>query len=175
VANFKRLHGKTNYTPSIEFIIEVDGHTFKGIFDIVVNDGVKGIEDIKEIRDIKLTGVIDDKWSDFGWVNIQFKKHINQAKMYIWLFWKKYGRIVPFYFDVFSSKNEMHFKVFRVTMTETSLREFEIYLMEAVNMINFDIETGFIAYPDLMTCATCPVGRSCYRFTDMPIIEEVKI
>lgn len=174
--NFKKIYEHMEFSSNITIEQVVDGQNYKAVFDILEYDGTNPECEVPiAIRDLKMTSVIDDKWSDYGWVNITFKKHINQAKFYIWLYWKRSGIILPFHFDVFSSKNEKEFKMFLVTMTETSLIEFETYLYETVEMIKLDIETGFIAYPDLMPCSGCPVQNDCKRYTDMPKLEHIKL
>ena len=169
--NFDRLYKYINYKSSITLEHTINGQNFKGVLDIMQE--YKG--NISAIRDIKYTGLINDKWSDFGWVNIKYTKHINQAKFYIWLYYQINKVILPFYFDVFSSKNEKEFKVIKVTMDESALIEFEISLFEGVNMLKFDIETGFIAYPDLMPCSTCPLKNECKEYTDLPKIEYINL
>lgn len=170
--NFDKIYNSKTYEPNLTMEQEINGQNYKAVFDILELDKEKNPV---AIRDIKLTGVINDKWSDFGWVDIQYKKHINQAKFYIWIYWKRTDQILPFYFDVFSSKNDFEFKIFKVTMDKSALLEFEIYLFDEVKMINFDIKTGFIAYPDLMPCFSCPVKNDCNRFTNMPAVKKINL
>lgn len=172
VDNFLKLYKDKNYNSNLIFEHKINGKNFKGIFDIAEVDKNFGLI---TIRDIKMTAVIDDKWSDYGWVDIENKKHINQAKFYIWLYWKKTNKIVPFYFDVFSRKNEYDFKIIKVEMSKTALIDFETYLMQAVEMLEFDIATGLIAYPTLKGCRECPLKKECDFFTDIPEVEIIKL
>jgi len=172
--NFDKIYKRGDKIYDSDLIMEqtIDGQNYKAIFDILEYDKEK--KPIA-IRDIKMTGVINDKWSEYGWVNITYSKHINQAKFYIWIYWKRTDIILPFYFDVFSTKNDKEFKMFKVKMDLSAIKEFEMYLFEAAKMIYFDIETGFIPYPDLMPCNFCPVRGDCKFFTDMPKIKEINL
>lgn len=169
--NFNRLYKYKKYNSGkiLEFVI--DGQNYKGVLDV---DELDQDGKTKAIRDLKYTGVIDNKWENFGWVDIRQKKHPNQAKMYIWLWWKLTGNIVPFYFDVFSSKNAWQFKIFKIIMDKTSLIEFETWLIQTVDLLKFDLKVGMIAYPDLEPCRDCPLRNGCSFFTDLPKVEELK-
>ena len=59
----------------------------------------------KVIIDLKYSGLLEDKWSEFGWHNDFLAKKqgtMLQAKHYKFLFWKKYGFNPPFLFFVFN-------------------------------------------------------------------------
>ena len=74
---------------------------------------------------LKSTSLFNDKWSEFGWVDIanEYKpklKLLTQALHYKYLAKNLNPELenVPFYFWVFSTKNENDFKIIRVEVDE---------------------------------------------------------
>jgi hypothetical protein len=60
--------------------------------------------DKRVIIDLKYSGLLEDKWNEFGWNSDTLAKKqgtMLQAKHYKFLFWKKYGFNPPFLFFVF--------------------------------------------------------------------------
>lgn len=132
------------------------------------------------IRDIKTTGLLDNKWEPSGWQDlmgndsfIPRKKHLNQAQFYIWLFYQVTGEIVPFYFDVFSNKNPYDCKIFKIEMDESTLGYYEVNLIKTIENLELDLKKGLEAKPDVDRCRKCPLNSNCTFKTNLPEIENI--
>lgn len=112
------------------------------------------------IQDLKFTAHINNKWDYFGWVNIEDKPNIIQAKHYIWLYFKIYNVILPFEFWIFSNK-DAKYKRIRVEMSLSSLEKWETYLKSQYDKISKDILQGFTAIPSYDRCQNCPLNIKC--------------
>ena len=89
----------------------------KGTCDIIAN-----VDGELSIIDVKSTALFSDKWSEFGWAEIDnaYKpklKLLTQALHYKYLAKNIYKKNIPFYFWVFSTKNENDFKIIKVEMS----------------------------------------------------------
>lgn len=137
-----------------ELIVEDHGFRMKMILDVIAEEGL-----IQQVRDIKTTGNFNE-WQG-GWAHtvkhpFWSNPHILQAKMYIWAWWKLYGEIPDFYFDVFANNNPENFEVFQVIITEESLKIFE----EELWMISTELKgkaqvEGFEPLPEFKRCREC--------------------
>ena len=153
------------------FTMETD--IMKGIADLVVEWNGK-----PAILDLKYTGMIDDKWSDYGWHKDFLSQKdglMVQGVMYKILAKETLGiDDIPFYFWVFDSKNPQN-----VRIIEEKVDESRFYMhMDAVNNAKSYIEyhakkDDWEARPDLLRCAKCPLKPDCKFAIDYPLIEEV--
>jgi hypothetical protein len=139
----------------------------------------KGIIDViypKVIRDIKTTSNINGR-DDFGWGGkIEFKPALLQAKMYVWLLWKVTGgEIWTFYYDIYSNTKEKEVKCIEVKMSEESLIEFEKYLLETKEELDFFVQIGFDVHPCLDNCEDCPLADKCEFKSMLPKIEKIEL
>ena len=159
-------------------ILSIDHHfksdKYSGIADLVAEkDGQKCIIDVKS------TGLIEDKWSDFGWHNDFVYKNDNlmiQAKHYKMLAleeWDIYN--IPFYFFVFSTTNTTDCKVFKIDCSDETLEQHRINSLGAIDMLERTLEEGFKSIPNLKDCKACPLAESCDDFIDVPKIQEISI
>ena len=81
--------------------------------------------DKRVIIDLKYSGLIDDKWNEFGWHTDTLAKKqgtMLQAKHYKFLFWKKYGFNPPFLFFVFDTKEVGKVKIVNVDIDVVNRR-----------------------------------------------------
>ena len=157
-------------------VLEIDYNfahdTFSGIADIIaLKDGKKCI------IDIKTTSLIDDKWTDFGWssesIEQKDKIHI-QAVHYKMLAMKEWGvSDVPFYFFVFSNRNEIDCLVYEVQVDEDAFFRHEQNMINGLKFFNKELVNGFKTYPSVKKCNNCPLKDSCKDFTDIPKIETI--
>jgi hypothetical protein len=147
--------------------------TMKGIADLIVEWNGKPV-----ILDLKYTGMIDDKWSEFGWHKDFLSQKDNlmvQGVMYKLLAKETLGiDDIPFYFWVFDSKNPQNVRIIEEKVDESRFYQH----MDAVNNAKSFIEhtaktNGWKAKPDLLRCAKCPLKPDCKFAVDYPIIEEV--
>jgi len=172
LVNFSMLYKSINIIEAGKTLnIPLNGFNIKMIFDVWAEFEGKNV-----VRDIKTTGHLNNKWDSYGWAgDLTFKKHISQAKMYIWGVWKTEGVITDFYFDVFSSVNSTDFKIFKVTMTEEKLKEFEKDLIDISEQLQLESAIGFKTIPTKENCKGCPLAGECKEKTLMPEVIEVNI
>lgn len=126
----------------------------------------------KAIIDIKTTGLINDRWSDFGW-DIEMlpskERTMLQAVHYVWLYRQVHGEHVPFFFFVFSNTNEYDCKLIRVDVSEERLEQHQLQVENAVKIINAEAKKGFKARPGIKRCAECLVRTDCKFKTNIPL------
>lgn len=143
--------------------------------DIVFKDP-KNPENIV-IIDLKYSGLLEDKWSEFGWHNDTLHKKwgtMLQAKHYKFLFWKKYGFNPPFFFFVFDNKKEEEWKIIYVDINEEDLETHELFLNRAKIYLDRQIEKGFKPLPRYDLCKSCSYKKWCAFKVEMPPIVIVK-
>lgn len=129
------------------------------------------------IIDLKYSGLLEDKWSDFGWhMDFLPKKEgtMLQAKHYKFLYWKKYGYNPPFFFFVFDSKNVGTCKIIYVDIDEDDLRQHELFLYKAKAYLEKQLELGFKPMPKYSQCQSCAYSQWCNFKKEIPPILTVK-
>tara|TARA_R110000851_G_scaffold86327_5_gene187441 strand:+ start:3881 stop:4699 length:819 start_codon:yes stop_codon:yes gene_type:complete len=147
----------------------------KGTCDIIAN-----VDGELSIIDVKSTALFNDKWSEFGWAEIDnaFKpklKLLTQALHYKYLAKNLYPEKgnIPFYFWVFSTKNEDDFKIIRVEVDE---EDYWFHAKEIDNMhqlLKIELKKGFKAYPTIERCSKCPLKEDCSEAMDVPKVETI--
>lgn len=129
------------------------------------------------IIDLKYSGLLEDKWSPFGWHTETLSRKegtMLQAKHYKFLFWKKYGYNPPFFFFVFDSKNVGVAKMFFVDISEYDLNMYEQFLMKAKAYLIKQLDIGFKPIPKYQMCNSCAYNSWCIFKTDVPQIINIK-
>lgn len=164
----------------VKYNWEVTKGRHKGTIDIVVRftrdiafgDRVYKAGDMIVI-DLKLSGLIHDRWEEFGWAfsDIQKINHGTQAIEYHWL------TDLDFYFWVTSSTNKevpgaseragkVEFEmpeiaIFRVDVTE---RQTKVHLEEASDLMEqfkVYVQIGLKPRPEYNRCMECPLKADC--------------
>jgi len=140
----------------------------------------------KCIIDIKTTGKIDDKWSEYGWGDEKFEyvdspntQNLTiQAVQYKLLAREEWGIDVPFYFFVFSTTDEDAVKIFKV---EVDPERIEKHLEQIKTVHNF-FNNVFVnktdeelAFPELKRCKQCPLKPNCKHFVEVPLIKTIQV
>ena len=129
------------------------------------------------IIDLKFSGLLDDKWSEFGWNTEMLPRKqgtMLQAKHYKFLFWKEYGFNPPFFFFVFDSKEFGRAKIIYVDIDEYELMAHERFLQKAKLYLEQQLEIGFKPLPNYETCIKCAYNQWCAFKEDVPRIINVK-
>ena len=129
------------------------------------------------IIDLKYSGLLDDKWSEFGWNTEQLprkKGTMLQAKHYKFLFWKKYGFNPPFFFFVFDSKEERRAKLIYVDIETWELEQYESFLEKAKLYLMQQLEIGFMPIPNYEKCSACQYNQWCTFKEKYPKIISIK-
>lgn len=138
------------------------------------------------VVDIKYSGLIGDKWNDFGWndehdtnnhISLN-QTHRTQAVHYQLLskLYKPYQRIevMPFFFAVFDNRkgHEGEYKVFQI---ETEERHRKQHLREIEAMIeDLQEHANLKAEPRASRCAHCPV-IGCASRTEFEPVTVVRL
>jgi hypothetical protein len=152
-------------------------------------DGSSGISDIRakvdgvdSIIDTKYSGMIDDKWSEFGWDTetlVNKHKTLMQPIHYKYLMKKIYGiPNIPFYFWIFSAQNSDKAKIIRLDVSDENLEMHEhTFLPKMKKYINYFFENPaeLTPRPNYNRCKACSFFNVCeYRVT-VPQVEVVSI
>jgi hypothetical protein len=179
--NFVRLMNRLN------FEIEQTGFVFtnpkySGIADIIALDkNIKTKDKYKNriIIDLKTSGLLNDKWNQYGWADESIEEKwdlLIQAVHYKMLAKYEWGiEDIPFYFMVFSNKNDWEYKVFKIEVDESTKQQHYNNLNNIKTFLDEIMQKGWKAYPDYKVCKDCPLSMPCQYFEDTPKIKEVWI
>jgi hypothetical protein len=152
--------------------LEFDGST--GLIDIIANFNGEDC-----IIDLKYTSLIDDKFTDYGWhtPSLQYKSMLmTQPIHYKYLAKKIYGKDYPFYFFVFSSKNETDAKIIRANIQEEHIELHDVVVIgKAKKYIDYYYTNPEMleARPNYRRCMGCSYFDICDKRANMPTIENV--
>ena len=151
--------------------------SWKSVFDNYSHLKSEKNHDHVAIIDLKYSGLLDDKWSEFGW-HTEFlpKKQgtMFQAKHYKFLFWKEFGYNPPFFFFVFDSKEVGRAKMIHVDIDEYELMAHERFLEKAKIYLEQQLDAGFKAIPKYESCIKCSFNQWCKFKEDVPRIINIK-
>ena len=131
----------------------------------------------KVIIDLKYSGLLNDKWNEFGWHDETLGRKqgtMLQAKHYKFLYWKKYGFNPPFFFFVFDSKQVGKAKIINVEIDTYELELHEEFLQKAKRYFEMNLESGFQPKPSYDLCISCKYQHLCSFKIDKPKIISVK-
>ena len=181
VSNFHKVMKRMNF--SVEHTgYEFNNPKYSGIADIIALDkNVKSKvkENQRIIIDLKTTSLINDKWSSYGWADESIEEKwdiLIQAIHYKMLAKWEWGiENIPFYFMVFSTRNEWEYKLFKVNVDELTMQQHYNNLQSVKLFFDETLKAGFKAYPKYNVCKDCPLSITCSEFTDIPSVQEVYI
>jgi hypothetical protein len=153
---------------------------------VCTQDGMTGIMDIVAnwndrvcIIDTKYSGLIDDKWSDFGWnLDMLPERHnlMLQPVQYKILLSKELGcdpEDIDFYFFVFSSKDVMDVKIIKVNVDELTIANHLSTVEYVKTELSRPIDKVFKARPNLKRCFDCTIKNDCKFKVEVPHIDEI--
>jgi hypothetical protein len=182
VENFKRVMKRLNFS------VEQTGFTFtnpkySGIADIIAHDDNIKSKDVMKKRiiiDLKTSGLLNDKWNAWGWADESIEEKdelLIQAIHYKLLAKYEWGiEDIPFYFMIFSNKNDWEYKIFKVNVDEATLQQHYNNLLNIKKFLDDTMRNGWIPYPKYAVCRECPLSISlCNHATDIPKVQEVFI
>jgi len=138
------------------------------IGNVIINAGEQFI------MDIKTTGLLDDKWSDYGWEldNLSNKeKIIRQPLHYKYLSILKYGYEMKFLYLLFSTTNEDDFRSILFHSDSDHIELHKAFIAWSVQWLKHFIKVGFDPNPDVSRCADCPIKVGCKHFAYVPKIQ----
>lgn len=123
--------------------------------------------------DIKTTGLLDDKWNDYGWEigNLHNKvKLVTQPVQYKMIEKMNTGIEPPFIFLLFSSGSPTDARIIDFRVDETAFEEHRSFVDMGVQNMQHLLRNGFKPRPSLDECSNCPLRENCeYRATTAPI------
>jgi hypothetical protein len=129
------------------------------------------------IIDLKYSGLIDDKWSEMGWLleSLHTKDSLMIQGVHYKILAEKVLNIkdIPFYYFVFSSANANHVKIIRQEVDESRTASHAVAITNIIGKLEQDIRRGFRPYPSMLKCAECPINHKCSSKVNVPIVEEV--
>jgi hypothetical protein len=153
---------------------------------VVTEDGMTGIMDIVAkwddricIIDTKYSGLIDDRWSEFGWNLDMLPERQNlllQPVQYKILLSKELGcdpEDIDFYFFVFSSKEVMNVKLIKIKVDELTIANHLSSVEWVKTELQRPIDKVFRAKPNLKRCFECPIKDDCKFKIEVPNIDEI--
>lgn len=121
----------------------------------------------KFIVDLKYSGNLDDRWSDFGWEDLHFKgKTLLQAKHY------NYLTGLPFLFWVFDTKEDYN-RMFYIHLDDNEKEKYKALIQQYKETIKAENLLGWTPRPGYKRCRSCPLFSECSYKTDIPIIEPI--
>ena len=147
VSNYKAILSKYNIEVlETGKVLETDNYI--GTVDILAK-----IDGKLSIIDIKTTGLLHDKWNDYGWHEERLterEKHMTQVFQYKYL------------------AQQVLKDEFRIEQHELDLEKFYSYL----NTKFLKLTDKELAKPELKRCSECPVD--CKFRTSVPLITEIQ-
>lgn len=159
------------------FEIEETNYSFSSIHYSGIADIIARRNGERCIIDVKTSGLINDKWSDFGWEEeaMEYKdKLLVQAVQYKMLAKEEWGvKNIPFFFFVFSTKNENECKIYEVICDEATLITHANNIDEARKYFEIENKKGWVAKPDMKRCSKCPLATDCQYYTNVPAINTI--
>ena len=169
--NFDRIMSYYGFTIE-ETNYSFSSKNYSGIADIIARRNGE-----RCIIDCKTSGLINDKWSDFGWEesSMEYKdKLLVQAVQYKMLAKEEWAiKNIPFYFFVFSTKNETECKIYEVICDEATLITHATNINEARKFFESENKKGWKAKPDMKRCSQCPLATDCQYYTNVPAINTI--
>ena len=155
---------------------------YSGIADIIALDKNIKSKDINKQRiiiDLKTSGLINDKWSPYGWADESIEEKwdlLIQAVHYKMLAKYEWGiEDIPFYFMIFSNKNEVECKIFEINIDEATRMQHFQNLEKVKKYLDLCIKEGWKAKPELMRCDVCPMNKGCLYQLEVPKIQKVYV
>jgi len=181
VDNFKRI------IDFYGFEITDTGYVFNnpyygGIADVIANKDGK-----KCIIDIKSSGLIDNKWSDFGWHIEKFDTPDSDSAFNILIQAIHYKYLAklewdiddcPFYFMVFSTTNEVDCIVYEIEIDEQRMLQHETDLQKMYVYLNkqfIHLEKKDLVIPNHKDCVKCMFKEDCEFKHDVPKINKIYV
>jgi len=128
----------------------------------------------KFILDIKTTGLLEDKWSPYGW-NLDTlhtkDRIIRQPIHYKFLSKLKHGESFPFLFLLFSQTNDYDFRSILFNIDDDAqFEEHKRFIIWTDKGVKYHLKKGFEAKPEFLRCHNCPMKIGCKYFMAVPEI-----
>ena len=167
-------NGITIKEVSVTLEIDRGDYILKNILDTVIEiDGVRGI------LDFKTSGLLGNKWEEFGWTKetLHYRRHhlIQAACNTITAREVWHQEHIPYFFYVAHNTNPDKAALFEVVFTDASLAEYDDMIENAYLGIITEQELDFQAHPDYERCLSCPLFDTCTSKRVAPKIDKVVV
>lgn len=183
----KQKENYENIMKSYNWEVEKTGFSFtnpkySGIADIIALDkNIKSKDKNKQriIIDLKTSGLLNDKFSKWGWADESIEEKwdlLIQAIHYKMLAKFEFGiEDIPFYFMIFSNKNDYECKIFEINIDEATRYQHFQNLENIKKYLDKCIKEGFKPKPSLLRCNRCLMNKSCLHQLEVPQIQKVYV
>ncbi len=125
--------------------------------------------------DLKTSGLLDNKWADYGWEldNLANKTNIvMQPIMYKYIELKNTGVDRKFLFFLFNTADSTDSRIINFVCDETAYTELESTIKNTRILLDKYSKKGWKAKPSKSICAKCPIKIGCPSFTGVPPITD---
>lgn len=145
--------------------LDIRAMATKDIYSYYQNEKVlvaKKGEDV--IIDLKTTGLLDDKYNDYGWQLDNLHNKINlvtQPIHYKFIELCNTGKNIPFIFMLFNSRNENDVRIIDFRIDDSAYEEHKSFIDSGIQNMIFFMKRGFKATPSLAKCSDCPLANDC--------------
>jgi len=183
-------------------IISHYGIEILSVGEYLLNDRMSAILDIRAmwdgkecIIDLKYSGLIDDKFSPYGWATESLVDRPSltiQALHYKYLIWQIEQKMnIDFYYFVFSTKDAQKAKIIRINTDESAIYRHEADVAKIANYVDYHYENAdayatniridyemskdLVARPNLARFTDCPYFSTCDKRVEVPLIEEIQL
>lgn len=129
------------------------------------------------IIDLKYSGLLDNKWDEFGWHEDfleQKDKILAQAVHYKKMAEEQLHEEVPFYFFLFSSKDSSDVRIFEIIVDSSKTQQHIIAVTNTKILFEREIEhDSWIPRPSLNKCNKCYLNETCNYRALLPEIKQI--
>lgn len=149
-------------------IIEVAPYYENGYIDGHIDAICESKELGKFVLDLKYSGLLDDRWSDRGWIftEAQRRYHSIQACHYTIL------TGLPFYYLVTESKSGGRVEMFKMEISDDAM-SYHVDLVSAAKEFEELMEVGLEPRPEVTKCESCPLYEQCNHRAIYPTIKTI--
>lgn len=131
--------------------------------------------------DLKFSGLLGDKWQPMGW-HLESYKYRDQLTiqpiMYKYVNDLAYGiHDKPFYYGIFSSKNEYDFDFWEVNIEhyDEVMGELDEEISDLIGIFDSSMDTIALPNPEYSRCNACPINEMCVFRALTPTIKHANI
>lgn len=134
--------------------------------DLVGSSAVLG----EFVMDLKYSGNVDDKWSNYGWMWTE------QQRIYNGIQAIHYHLVtgLPFYYLVAESKEKGAVKLFKTEFSDGAI-ENHLRLIDRTRDFLQEMKLGLNPAPEVTRCETCPIYENCNHRAIYPEVKFVSI
>jgi len=162
--DFQRAHDRALMLKSI---MADSGMTILSAQERFEKDMLRGIYDMKvdyngeiAIVDLKYSGLLNDRWSAWGWSGLDYPEQKNHHKIQAIHYSAISG--LPYYYLVVSSQPKFELKLIKWEVTEEDIQEHKETAQEAIDQIEtLKVMDSWLDYPEIIKCLDCPLAAEC--------------